>query len=94
MPNMSNYDRVVWEEGEVEGLAKGLAEGRTEGRVSGLQEALMELATHRFGPSGILLRDRIEAVHDEVELRTLTRSILSASGLEDFAQQLPRQQPS
>jgi predicted transposase YdaD len=85
MPNMSNYDRVVWEEGQIDGLAKG----RVEGRVEGLQDTLMELAEHRFGPGALLLRERIEAIQNEAELRSLARSILSVSSLADFSQQLP-----
>ncbi len=80
MPNMSNYDRVVWEEGQIEGLAKG--------RVEGLQDTLVELVEYRFGPAALLLRERIEAVRNEAELRRLARSILSVSSLAEFSQQL------
>jgi hypothetical protein len=101
MPNLSTYDRLVWEEGVVEGLAKGVVEGLAkgviegrnqgllEGRLSGLQDTLIELVEHRFGPSGHLLRERMESIQDETELRRLARCILSASCLEDFSNQLP-----
>ena len=96
MPNMSNYDRVVWEEGQIEGLAKGLAKGRVEGqnqgrqegRISGLQDTLVEQAEYRFGAAALLLRERIEAIRNEAELRKLARSILSVSSLAEFSQQL------
>jgi len=86
MPNLSTYDRLVWEEGQVEGLAKG--------RVSGLQEALMDLSELRFGSTALRLRERIEGIQDQAELRRLTRGILSAASLDEFTEQLPPLHPS
>ncbi len=85
MPNLSTYDQLVWKEG----LERGRVEGRVEGRVSGLQEALMDLAELRFGPSALGLRERIEGIQDQAELRRLTRSILSSASLDEFTEQLP-----
>ncbi len=82
MPNLSTYDRLVWEEGRVE--------GRQEGRLLGLQSTLGEQVVHRFGPEGFLLRERIESIQDEAKLRSLARTIVSTTSLEDFSQQMPR----
>jgi hypothetical protein len=89
MPNLSTYDRLVWEEGLAKGVIEGRNQGLLEGRLSGLQDTLIELVEHRFGPSGHLLRERMESIQDETELRRLARCILSASCLEDFSNQLP-----
>lgn len=64
----STYERIVWE----------------EGRHTAAQELLMELLTERFGPCSEGLRLRLEAIRDDVRLRTLARSILSVSSLQEF----------
>lgn len=81
MPNLSPYDRIVWEEGRVEGRV----EGRHEGRLAALQEMLMDQIALRFGPPGVDLRMRVEAVQDEGELRKLARLAVSAASLEEFS---------
>ncbi len=81
MPNLSPYDRIVWEEGRVEGRV----EGRHEGRLTALREMLMEHLSIRFGPLGIDLQSRIEAIQDEKELQRLARWVISAPSLEEFS---------
>jgi hypothetical protein len=82
MPNLSTYDRLVWEEGRVEGYRVGL------------HSMLLDLVTHRFGPPGVLLRDKIQAVQDEVELQRLARSILTTASIEEFSLRLNTRPPS
>ncbi len=89
MPNLSTYDQLVWKEGLAQGRVEGQVEGLAKGRVSALQEALMDLSELRFGPSALLLRQRIKGIQDQTELRRLTRCIVSASSVEDFVNQLP-----
>lgn len=81
MPNLSPYDRIVWEEGRVE--------GRDQGRLAALQDVLIEQTALRFGPRGVLLQSRIQAMQDEAQLRHLARSVLTATSLEEFAGTVP-----
>ncbi len=77
MPNLSPYDRIVWEE------------GRDQGRLAALQDVLIEQTALRFGPKGVLLQSRIQAMQDEAQLRHLARSVLTAASLEEFAGTVP-----
>jgi predicted transposase YdaD len=76
----STYERIVWEEG----LVQGRDEGRMEGRHSAAQELLLELVSERFGPCSEQLKERVGAIRDEARLRQLARVTLTASTLPEF----------
>ena len=88
----STYERIVWEEGLVQGRDEGRLEGRVEGRVEGRHtaalELLLELVSERFGPCGDGLRARVGAIRDESRLRQLARAVLTASTLNEFEARL------
>ncbi len=76
----STYERVVWEEG----LVQGRDEGRVEGRSTAVQDLLLDLVSERFGACSDRLRDRVGAIRDEARLRQLARAVLTVPTLSEF----------
>jgi hypothetical protein len=84
----STYERIVWEEGLVQGRDEGRLEGRLEGRVEGrstaAQDLLLDLVSERFGACSDRLRDKVGAIRDEARLRQLARAVLTVPTLSEF----------
>jgi hypothetical protein len=88
----STYERIVLEEGLVqgrlegrsEGRLEGLDQGRHEGRLIAGRELLLEQIHERFGGCGDALRQRVEAIQDESRIRQLARAILTVPTLQEF----------
>ncbi len=88
----STYERIVWEEGLVQGRDEGRLEGRLEGRMEGrhtaAQDLVLDLVSERFGPCSEALRARVGAIRDESRLRQLARATLTVSTLPEFEARL------
>lgn len=84
----STYERIVLEEGLVqgrlEGRLEGLDQGRHEGRLIAGRELLLEQIHERFGGCGEALRQRVESIQDETRIRQLARAILTVPTLSEF----------
>ena len=92
----SNYERIVLEEGLVQGRLEGRVEGRSEGRLEGLdqgrhegrliagRELLLEQIHERFGGCSDALRQQVQSIQDETRIRQLARAILTVPTLSEF----------
>ena len=80
----STYERIVWEEGLVQGRDEGRLEGRVEGRSTAAQDLLLDLVSERFGTCSDRLRDRVGAIRDEARLRLLARAVLTVPTLSEL----------
>ena len=60
--------------------------GRQEGRRQALREGILDVLEARFGEVPYPLRERIETVSDEAELKRLHRQAALTPGLTAFSQ--------
>ncbi len=80
MPYITSIERLAKEEGREEGVEEGLAKGLRLGLLRGIKAALEK----GFGPAGLALMPRIEAVKDVEKLQRLTDAIPRVASLDQF----------
>jgi predicted transposase YdaD len=67
---------------------RGRAEGRAEGRIQTLRETILDSLEARFGEVPYELRERIQAIADEAELKRLHRQAALAESMSAFQSKL------
>jgi hypothetical protein len=80
MPYITSIERLGREEGR--------QEGRREGAIITRQHAVLDALDIRFGEVADAIRQRIEAIQDEAQLRALLKSAIQVGSIEEFTQSL------
>jgi hypothetical protein len=66
----------------------GREEGRRQGAIITRQHAVLDALEIRFGEVADAIRQRIEAIQDEAQLRALLKSAIQVGSIEEFTQSL------
>jgi len=84
MPHITLFEELALKEGLEKGLEKGLVEGRQEGLVQNAREAILDVLDTRFGQVPDSLRERVNAIGGERNLKDLHRRAILTPSLEAF----------
>jgi flagellar biosynthesis/type III secretory pathway protein FliH len=88
MPYVTTIERLGREEGLKQGREEGLKQGLQLGRQEALREDILEIVKARFGEVPYGLRERIQAIADEAELKRLHRQAALAESMSAFQSKL------
>jgi hypothetical protein len=64
--------------------AEARREGKDEGRIEGMRDVLLGQMKQRFGRVPMKVRQQIKALDSQVELRRLSKRLLSAATLDEM----------
>jgi hypothetical protein len=84
MPHITLFEELALKEGLEKGLEKGLVEGLEKGIVQNAREAILDVLETRFGQVPDSLRERINAIGGERNLKDLHRRAILTPSLEEF----------
>ncbi len=80
MPHITLFEELALKEG----LEKGLVEGLEKGIVQNAREAILDVLDTRFGQVPDSLRERVNAIGGERNLKDLHRRAILTPSLEEF----------
>ena len=84
MPHITLFEELALKEGLEKGLEKGLVEGRQEGIVQTAREAILDVLDTRFGQVPDSVRERVNTIGSERNLKDLHRRAILTPSLEEF----------
>jgi hypothetical protein len=84
MPHITLFEELALKEGLEKGLEKGLMEGLEKGIIQTAREAILDVLDTRFGEVPGSVRERINAIGSERNLKDLHRRAILTPSLEEF----------
>jgi predicted transposase YdaD len=84
MPHITLFEELALKEGLEKGLEKGLVEGRQEGLIQNAREAIIDVLDTRFGQVPDSVREQVNTLCGERNLKDLHRRAILTPSLEEF----------
>ena len=88
MPHITLFEELALKEGRLEGLLEGRQEGRQEGLEKGIlqtaREAIIDVLDTRFGQVPDSVREQVNTLCGERNLKDLHRRAILTPSLEEF----------
>jgi hypothetical protein len=84
MPHITLFEELALKEGLEKGIQKGLEQGLEKGILQNAREAILDVLDTRFGEVPDSVRERVNAICGERNLKDLHRRAILTPSLEEF----------